>query len=258
LSTADRQLHSCKRRGSATPIGPRPRGSAGSRPALHEGGRPPRRDGSAVSRPPRARTGTTMNAAEPLLAAFMTPGLVWPGRGHGGAHSHPHPGPATLQAHPLGGNGFPHRRRAPNRRRIRMEEWILLALRCLAVFAVGLLVARPFVDPKGLAAALGGLKRTERVFSARRLLQHGLRITDGYVPGQGKTRSAASSKPSSGNTGRHSDHCRMSAPAAPLKPVCIWMRPGQPSCSPDRRPVAHRAGHRPDRGLPGRGPGGAA
>jgi hypothetical protein len=51
-----------------------------------------------------------------------------------------------------------------NRRRIRMEEWILLALRCLAMFLVGLLIARPFIQPEGVAAALGGRDRTERVF----------------------------------------------------------------------------------------------
>ncbi len=51
-----------------------------------------------------------------------------------------------------------------NRRRVRMEEWILLALRCLAVALLGLLVARPFVTPSGLAAAWGGSRRVERVF----------------------------------------------------------------------------------------------
>lgn len=50
-----------------------------------------------------------------------------------------------------------------NRRRIRMEEWILLALRCLAVLLLGLLVARPFVSPGALASAWGGSKRTERI-----------------------------------------------------------------------------------------------
>jgi len=51
-----------------------------------------------------------------------------------------------------------------NRRRIRMEEWILLALRCLAVALLGLMVARPFMTPSGLASAWGGSRRTERVF----------------------------------------------------------------------------------------------
>jgi hypothetical protein len=51
-----------------------------------------------------------------------------------------------------------------NRRRIRMEEWILLALRCLAMLLIGLLIARPFIQPEGVAAALGGRDRTERVF----------------------------------------------------------------------------------------------
>lgn len=51
-----------------------------------------------------------------------------------------------------------------NRRRIRMEDWILLALRCLGVFLIGLMLARPFVSPIGLAAVLGAAQRTERIF----------------------------------------------------------------------------------------------
>ena len=51
-----------------------------------------------------------------------------------------------------------------NRRRIRMEEWILLALRCLAIFLLGLMVARPFLSPADVSAAWGGARQTERVF----------------------------------------------------------------------------------------------
>ncbi len=50
-----------------------------------------------------------------------------------------------------------------NRRRVRLEELILLLLRCAAVLLVGLLVARPFLEPHGLAAMLGGVQRTERI-----------------------------------------------------------------------------------------------
>lgn len=50
-----------------------------------------------------------------------------------------------------------------NRRRIRMEEWILLFLRCLAVLLIALMVARPFITPSGAAALLGGARRTERL-----------------------------------------------------------------------------------------------
>ena len=45
-----------------------------------------------------------------------------------------------------------------------MEEWILLALRCAAVMALGAMFARPFVEPAGLAAALRRSQRTERIF----------------------------------------------------------------------------------------------
>ncbi len=51
-----------------------------------------------------------------------------------------------------------------NRRRIRLEEWVLLALRCLAVLCIGMVVARPFLTPTGLAAGWGGSRQTERVF----------------------------------------------------------------------------------------------
>ena len=51
-----------------------------------------------------------------------------------------------------------------NRRRINMEDWILLALRCLAVFLIGLLMARPFLPPSGLPAGWRGSEQTERIF----------------------------------------------------------------------------------------------
>lgn len=51
-----------------------------------------------------------------------------------------------------------------NRRRIRMEEWILLFLRCLAVVMIALMLARPFITPAGAAALWGGARRTERLF----------------------------------------------------------------------------------------------
>jgi len=51
-----------------------------------------------------------------------------------------------------------------NRRRIRLEEWVLLGLRCLAVLLISLIVSRPYLTPSGLAAGLGGSSRIERVF----------------------------------------------------------------------------------------------
>ena len=43
-----------------------------------------------------------------------------------------------------------------NRRRIRMEEWILLALRCLAILAIALIVSRPFIRSGSFVSSLGG------------------------------------------------------------------------------------------------------
>lgn len=51
-----------------------------------------------------------------------------------------------------------------NRRRVRLEELLLLLLRCAAVFLIGVSLARPFLSPEGVAAAWAGRARTERVF----------------------------------------------------------------------------------------------
>lgn len=50
-----------------------------------------------------------------------------------------------------------------NRRRVRIEQLILLALRCLAMLLIGVLLARWYVPPRGLAAMIGGTARTQRV-----------------------------------------------------------------------------------------------
>ncbi len=102
--------------------------------------------------------------APPVLAAFMTPALF-----AGGAAAMA----APIIIHLLARRRFRVIRWAAmdfllhadrhNRRRVRMEEWILLALRCLALLLIGTLVARPFLRPAGLAM-FGGSKRTERVF----------------------------------------------------------------------------------------------
>lgn len=99
-----------------------------------------------------------------LLAAFVTPMLAAIGAG---AMAVP------ILIHLLARRRFKRIRWAAmeflidaerrNRRRIRMEEWILLALRCLAVLLLGFLVARPFVSPGALASAWGGSQRTERI-----------------------------------------------------------------------------------------------
>jgi uncharacterized membrane protein len=49
-----------------------------------------------------------------------------------------------------------------NRRRVQLENWLLLLLRCLAVLVLGLLLARPF-DSSGLAARIFNEQRFERI-----------------------------------------------------------------------------------------------
>lgn len=49
-----------------------------------------------------------------------------------------------------------------NRRRVRLENLLLLALRCLAVLLIGMLLARPFI-PTGFAALLNDSAQFERV-----------------------------------------------------------------------------------------------
>ncbi len=99
-----------------------------------------------------------------VLAAFMTPALF-----AGGAAAVA----APILIHLLARRRFRIIRWAAmefllsadrqNRRRVRMEEWILLALRCLAVLLIGAALARPFLRPAGLAI-FGGSQRSERVF----------------------------------------------------------------------------------------------
>jgi hypothetical protein len=50
-----------------------------------------------------------------------------------------------------------------NRRRVRFEQWLLVALRCLALALAALLVARPFVRPGLVASLLGGRGQVHRV-----------------------------------------------------------------------------------------------
>lgn len=50
-----------------------------------------------------------------------------------------------------------------NRRRVRFEQWLLIALRCLAMALLALLLARPFVQPGLVASLLGDRGQVRRV-----------------------------------------------------------------------------------------------
>jgi hypothetical protein len=100
-----------------------------------------------------------------ILAAFVYPGLFAAGAG---AVALP------ILIHILARRRFKRIRWAAmdflidaekrNRRRVRLEQWILLALRCLAILLISLVVSRPFLRPAGWSALLGGPGRNERVF----------------------------------------------------------------------------------------------
>lgn len=49
-----------------------------------------------------------------------------------------------------------------NRRRVRFEQWLLVALRCAALALLALVVARPFTQSQTLAGLLGGGERVSR------------------------------------------------------------------------------------------------
>ncbi|HUU97397.1 MAG TPA: BatA domain-containing protein [Phycisphaerae bacterium] len=50
-----------------------------------------------------------------------------------------------------------------NRRRVRFEQWLLVALRCGALALLALLLARPFVQPGLVTALLGGGGQVQRI-----------------------------------------------------------------------------------------------
>ncbi len=99
-----------------------------------------------------------------VLAAMVTPGLLY-----GGAAAMAVP----ILIHLLNRRRYRRVRWAAmeflldahrqNRRRMRVEELILLALRCLAMFLVGVMIARWFVRPASLMATLGTGGQTERI-----------------------------------------------------------------------------------------------
>ncbi len=105
-----------------------------------------------------------MNVSINILAAFVSPWLFYGGVGAIAA---------PIIIHLLARRRFRRVRWAAmeflleadrqNRRRLRIEQLILLALRCLAVALLALLVARPFVRPAGWTAVIAAPARTHRI-----------------------------------------------------------------------------------------------
>lgn len=68
-----------------------------------------------------------------------------------------------------------------NRRRTRLEELLLLLLRCAAMALVGLLLARPFFEPRQLWGDAGAAVATENVFVLDDSMSMGYRVESGAV-----------------------------------------------------------------------------
>lgn len=103
-----------------------------------------------------------------VLAVFLYPGLFY-----GGAAAVA----APILIHLLARRRFKRIRWAAieflinaekrNRRRVQLEQLILLLLRCLALLLIALVISRPYLRPQGWAAMLGAAAsggRTERIF----------------------------------------------------------------------------------------------
>lgn len=66
-----------------------------------------------------------------------------------------------------------------NQKRVRLEEWILPALRCLAMLLIALLVARFFMRPEGMAQSPIGSARTDHILLVDDSFSTGVRLDDG-------------------------------------------------------------------------------
>ncbi len=160
-----------------------------------------------------------MTHASLLLAAFISPALFF-----GGAAAVA----APILIHLLARRRFKRIRWAAmdflihaerrNKRRLRMEEWILLALRCLAVLFIAAMVARPFLKPVGASALWGGSQRTERIFVIDDSLSMAYETPEGTPFEQAKTAVRRLIDSIRGQTpGDSVTILRMSAPRSPVE-----------------------------------------
>lgn len=66
-----------------------------------------------------------------------------------------------------------------NRRRVRFEQWLLLALRCLAMALLAAVISRPFVRPGLVASLLGSSGQSARIIIIDDSASLGLRVGGG-------------------------------------------------------------------------------
>lgn len=104
-----------------------------------------------------------MSAGLMLAFGFLNPGLLW-GLGLAGVPILIHLlSRRYVRRIEWGATQFLLIAERQTRRRVRFEQWLLVALRCLALALLALLVARPFVRPGLIAALLGGRGQVARI-----------------------------------------------------------------------------------------------
>jgi hypothetical protein len=129
-----------------------------------------------------------MITSSPILAAMITPAMLYAGAACAAI---------PILIHLISRRRF-HRVRwaatqflleanRQNRRRVRIEELILLALRCLAMLLIGMVLGRIFVRPQTLAAVLGSPAGTEYVVILDDSFSMGLIDTDRQTEDQDTT-----------------------------------------------------------------------
>lgn len=128
-----------------------------------------------------------------------------------------------------------------NRRRVRIEELILLALRCLAMFLIGSMLARWFIRPEALASLIGSAGRTERIVVIDDSYSMGLRDRGEAGAGASTDVPRALARTASGETSRAGtvfaranravdllvNWLRQEAPGDPLT-ILLTSRPDRP------------------------------
>lgn len=169
---------------------------------------------------------------QPILAALITPAMAYAGLGAAAL---------PILIHLFNRRRFRRIRWAAtdflleaerrNRRRTRLEEMILLALRCLAMLLLGMVLARWFVQPQSLVGSLGASARTDHIillddsFSMAASSENAPAIAASDSPSDGPSRTVFDDAKSA--VQRVVDHIRQVAPEDSVT-LLVASRPDRP------------------------------